>query len=125
MNKKMNPEEFHQYWGSSEEIPLLAGEYSEAQSENEKMKILEEYGLSEYKQEIEREIWLESWSADRFAEELHKPFGKVTTVAKFKELLNSMEFRDYEKYSLISAHIGGVLFLWESIVSGKSRHIAR
>ncbi len=111
MKIKMTPEEFHQYWISDDNTAIIAGEYSESKSEEEKKAILEKYGLSNYKKEVEREIWLEEWSADHFAEELKKPVNFITNEEEFLDLLDKMNFKDYEKEYLISAYIGGVFSL--------------
>lgn len=111
MKKKMTPEEFHRYWISENNTAIIAGEYSEAKSYGEKEKILKKYGFSDYKQEVEREIWLEEWSADRFAEEVRKPVSDITSEEDFTKLLDTMNLRDYEREYLLSAHIGGIFSL--------------
>ena len=119
----MSLDEFYEYWESEYNIIDLTEEYSNAQSENEKMKILGKYKLRDYKAEVERAISLDKWASDKFDEDAAKPWEQVTTVEDFQASLDSMNVHDCEKKYLISTHLAGLIILWCKKTSKKSKRI--
>ena len=101
----MTAREFAAYWMENN----LDKKYSEAQSEEEKMEILEELGLSEYKEEAARQVWLAG-----IRDEYHRRNSSnrapqnsrelMSRFEDFKDYLDSFELRDYEVESLVLAH---------------------
>jgi len=114
MERRMTPEEFHIYWQSDDQTAIIAGEYTDAESQEDKTRVLMKYGLSDYKSEVEREIWLEHWSYDQFSEMLEELSKGVASIDEFEAILDKMELRDYEREYLLSAHIGGLVALWRA-----------
>lgn len=113
---RMTPKEFHTYWYTDEQASLVASEYLSAESEAERMKVLSKWGLTEYKKEINRKIWLDKLLWTYIEDELGKdPSSRVLLeqehlIKKFKGYLQDLELlREYEIEDLVETYRGELI----------------
>lgn len=105
----MTPREFAAYWAENN----LGKKYSEAQSEEQKMRILESFGLGEYKEEAERQIWLKEILKEWATEEAKKPAPQnlkegIDRLQEFKLHLMLLGVRDYEIAPLMWGYFSAI-----------------
>ncbi len=119
---KMTPKEFHTYWYTDEQALLVAGEYLNTKSQAERMEVLLKWGLTEYKKEVERNIWLDEllWTyienppSPRVLSACRDGLSSRRTrleqeqlIKRFKEYLQDLGLlREYEIEDLIETYRG-------------------